>query len=729
MVELEPGESPINWLTRHYPGGCGGSVRYFVNGQELDLDDLDRVPEDGDLVTLAVMPAVPMAVLIPILITALITAVISVGLSLLLSAIFKKPGAPAFAQSDRPNPSSVYGVNFQQNTARIGEPVPVIYGRVLTTPDYAATPYLFHMNNDEYADILLTISAGEVDVHRILIGDSDVAQMDPLAVQYKVIPASVHLQTGGNLGFHPEPSAYAFVENMVTSPEVSQQTMEQAGDSAGYFRLSKTGIVGRFIQIDCVWPSGLYAMNTFGNVTETICEFHVLIQEVDAAGNPIGTVQDNAIFETTNSVTPWRRSFYFDAGKSGLWQVRMIRYAPAHTDGTVINSYQWTGAHLMADQPAGRVYGDVTLLAVRIKADRGISGAAQQEIRVDCTRRLPVLGAGALVATASPADAFVDIVTNAAYGARRPLLEVDTDRLAALAAYWGEGYEFNAVYSGRVTVWEALTQCVQVVAASPLPIGSLMSVAQDGPKPARTMLFSEQNIGAKSFQLSYQFDTEGTHDGVQVEYREPTNFAPAFVLWPANATDPDRVNLFGCTNRGRALEMAKLIWNRSRKLRRSVEFSTELEGLIPFLGDHVAVGHTLPAWGISGFVAQVAGALLTLDRVLPWDDVPGPWVMVFRDQDGGISDQVQVDRGPEDWQAVLSADPWAAGGAWHVGERQESTHYSWGAGSAVVKDFILTAITPKGTTKNGGAIVGLGGVIYDPSVYVDTLAFLANPVP
>ena len=422
---------------------------------------------------------------------------------------------------------------------------------------------------------------------------------------------------------------------------------------------------------------------------------------------------------------PLRATYRFDMGYSGLWAVRLQR--KTGKDQAWTNLFKWTQLKLYADYKPGPIYGDVTLFAVQLKASQGI-GDGQQKIRVRCTRQLPHGGEGPNAATRNPADAFIDIYCNQVYGARRPLAEVDRVKLGQLRNLWA-GYSFDAVFTGSVTVWQALSYAIQGMAATPLPLGSYLSIAQDGIKPTRSMLFSEQNIVRDTFTMSYEFDKVGSNDGIEVEYRETTNFSPAYVQVPAWSVDPEKIVLFGCTDINHAREYAQLLWNRKQIQRKTIEFETELEGLIPYPGERVAVSHTLPRWGISGYVAETdpAGHIVTVDRDLPWSETAPPYVMAFRDQTGLITSLVAAGPGPLRHQAWLPVWPTRQDGQpliVHTGERQENTHFVFGSAGTVVRDFVVNDIKPK-----GGVKVGILGLVYNPSVYQGAMQFLAGAVP
>jgi len=722
-AELAPGQAVIDWLQEHYPNGCGPNgepwpLRFFVNGQELELDNLDLVPEPDDIVLLAVVPG------FIALVTAVVTAIITAALSFVIGLIFaERPSVPGFAdqQSSARDKSTVYDVRAQQNAARIGEPIPVAYGQVLTVPDYAMQPHRWYdNNNDVWLDSLMVLSQGEVDVQEVLLGDTNVNSLMSGTFWWAMIPPWRHQQTLGNLGFFSN-----FYENVVTCPEVDGQRFENTGDSAGYFRLSKTGFTGRYITFDLEWPGGLFEQQSWGPTGNAV-DFNVIVQQVDAAGNFTGYWQQFFFTEARFwGLDVVRQTYSMDMGFSSSWAAALFRSSNQHADGRHIDAFKWSGLKLYADLVQYPVYGNVTLLAVRIKASQGI-GDGQQQIRVRMTRRLPILGAGPLQATTNPADALVDIYTNMDYGARRPRDELDLGKLNQLWHLWN-GYQFGAVYTGATTVWQALVQSVQGMAAAPLPLGSFLSVAQDGIKPARSMLFTEQNISRDSFVVSYDFDKVGANDGVEVEYREPTNFSPAYARVPSSSVDPEKIVLFGCVEARHAFQYARLTWNRRLAQRKTLEFATELEGLIPYPGERVAVSHTLPQWGISGFVADASGSTVTVDRDLPWETTTAPYAMMFRTAEGEPSTIVTVTRGSWPNVAILGAPPLGPDGlpiVFHVGDRQENTHFVFGSSSTMVRDFVLTELRPK-----TGSQVTLAGLVYNPNIFAGTLDFLAGPVP
>jgi hypothetical protein len=339
-------------------------------------------------------------------------------------------------------------------------------------------------------------------------------------------------------------------------------------------------------------------------------------------------------------------------------------------------------------------------------------------VRVSCTRELPDLDGGPIRATTDPADAFRDVMTNEIFGAGRPPSEVDIDGLAALSAHWAGRAEFNGIFNAKTTIWDALVQLLQPAGAAPLPDGQKMSAISDGAKAVRTQFFSDANMIAGTFQLGYQFDKPGAYDGFKVEYRDPATFNAAYATWPSTAAAPDQVTLFGCTDATLAGQYARLLWQKRLKQRKTAQFETELEGLLPRFADRIAVASRLPRWGQTGVLAAVSGLNVRTDQPLDWSGTGQ--VMLLRSETGEPSPLISVSRGSEDDEVILGSDP---GFALSNGFGQEPTLYSFGTSDVVVRDFTLSSLAHQ-----GGVRTQLQAMVYDPAVFTGTLPWLEEAI-
>lgn len=215
--KLFPWTGPyIDFLLREFPAGFPGSHRTQFNNQLLDVENYDRVISDDDDVLLVYCAGDPISGTI---VTAIVTALVSVAVSYVVNAIFgpgTKPSDPKALST--PSPSPVYSVSSPTNQARLGQPVPVIYGRVLATPDIASQPYTWYADNEQYLGMLLCLGAGDYNVLSMQIADTPINQIDSGTVETWVFGPNDHNQTIGNIS-----GETGIWENVDTSPEVGDQ--------------------------------------------------------------------------------------------------------------------------------------------------------------------------------------------------------------------------------------------------------------------------------------------------------------------------------------------------------------------------------------------------------------------------------------------------------------------------------------------------------------------------
>ena len=740
---LAAGTPVIDWLQAEHPRGFGMPVRFYVNGAEKGLEDLDYPVAEDDVAVIALMPGDPTGgILTTIAINLLVAAVLSAA-SLALNYFFapKEQSGPK-AKGDA---ASIYDITADQNGAKLGDVIPVVYGNVVMSPDYISQPYAFYSwsqaNYDQaytgiqYLDMLMCVGQGNIDVSNIYLGDTGSTTPDAGVVSWRAFKPADHRKT---MGVIASAMGGGFHENVVSSPEVSNQEFINAGDTAGFFATCKPGNKGSQFQIDVLFPSGQTNPTDNGNIKGRVTQFTVYYQELNDSDVAVGTLQNVVITAATdNSVSvsgpygtnvgtstaneknqtvissPIRRSYMITAPRSARWSVKIVRNtaAPNAVNGT--DRFIWSGLRLYADYPTGTVYGDVTLLAVRVKASQGLGNDASARIRVNATRRLPPPAGGTEAATANGADAFADVYTNAVYGAGRPRSELDTTTLATSRTAWAD-YQFDHVFRDRVTIWDALRTITTPFAAEPLPVGPVMSVAQDGVKAVRSMLFTDANIVSDTMSVSYSFDEEGATDGIEIEYINPTDFRPSYTKYPTSSLQPDKFSLPGVTDSKHAAQYARLTWQRRQGQRKRVNFDTELEGLLLQLGDRIGISHNVLKWGDSGLIIAVSGTTLTVDHMLDWSG--GAKQILLRKADGSVLDPITVTRGAADNKVVL---PLAPSITINVDNAYDYNSFAFGSSTTLVRDFIVTTVSPTGDNT-----VSIEAVNYAPSIFTGGMSFL-----
>lgn len=138
-------------------------------------------------------------------------------------------GLGSFKSSTEASPT--YSISAQGNAARIGEAIPVQYGRVLCYPDFAAAPYVEYSGNEQYLYELFCIGLGEYDISQIRIEDTNINSFDEVATALQNLgDASAEAagsDVGGFLSGSMDSSKYAdmMMKYLKELPEAELETL------------------------------------------------------------------------------------------------------------------------------------------------------------------------------------------------------------------------------------------------------------------------------------------------------------------------------------------------------------------------------------------------------------------------------------------------------------------------------------------------------------------------
>ncbi|MDD5028910.1 MAG: host specificity factor TipJ family phage tail protein [Rhodoferax sp.] len=376
--------------------------------------------------------------------------------------------------------------------------------------------------------------------------------------------------------------------------------------------------------------------------------------------------------------------------------------------GTTITA-SIAGNVMPADTPAsgavqiGKDYGDVTLIALKMRASNNLSMQSSRKVNLIATRKLPVWTGSAwtpinitagytssATTTRSPAWAL-------AYAAKQVGLtdaQIDLAGLLVLdATCTTRADTFDARFDNFMSFWEVATKICGAVRAKPYKQGGVLRVLRDQATTIPVAMFSQRSIVKGSFSINYLMPTAETASVVDVTYFDSVTWKPAVVsCWLNDAakgitqdlkpsTTPAKVDLFGVVTRAQAHKEGLYLAACNRDRRRIIKFQTEMEGFIPSFGDLINVQHDMPDWGHAGeAVAWDAGnQLLTLSEDAVF--ASGQNLIALRARDGSV-------QGPFDASSISTrviklknADLSALNPSTvtiYTGGSEERTHYSMG---------------------------------------------------
>ncbi len=629
---------------------------------------------------------------------ATVAAGVSIGGGMLINALVPPPkptlNGTSYTGSSQ---SPTYSLQAQGNQARLGNPIPVIYGRHLIYPDFASQPYYEYIDNEQYVYQLHCIGQGEYDIEKIMIEDTPISSFKEIT--YEILP--------------PNTKNTMFAEDVVTSTEISGQELLK-DEIIGPFILNPSETTVSKIGIDVAFQRGLYYANDNGSMSNKSVTWKVEARKIDDEDNALGEwfVLGQETF-SSNSHNAIYKTYNYDV-ENARYEVRATRLDEKDTSSRAGHEIRWTSAKGFIN--AEHEYGNVTMIALKMQATNNLSQRSSRLLNCVVTRKLPQWtpekGWSEPVPTNSIAWALADVL-KAEYGAKLDDSRIDLDTLLYLDGIWqNRGDTFNAVFDSKLTVFEALSRIAKCGRAVAFLQGGIVRFVRDEPKTIPVALFSPRNIIKNSLSIQYIMPSEDTADSVTVEYFSDKTWKTTEitgVLPESTSENTATVELFGCTNKEQALREALYMAAANRYRRRIVSFMTELDGLIPTYGDLVAITHDMPSWGQGGEVVQKDGNKLTLSEPVIFSDDSVHYI-ALRKANGQLSGPYVVTSGNLENEVVMEETP---DFEVYTGTSRERTHFAFGPADKWATMARIIGIKPRTNT------VEITAVIEDERVHLN----------
>ena len=638
------------------------------------------------------------------------------------------------------SPGSVYTVSTSANQARLYQPVPVLYGRNLTFPDYAAQPYTEFVKNDQYFFAVYTIGQGNYNIERLQIDDTPISSFQD--VSYQVLPP-------GTL-----PSLAR--ANVVTAPEVAGQELI-SGLRVGGFVACEPKLLCAAIGIDIVFPKGLGLADDTGAIGNLSASLQVDAQPIDDFGVPTGawyslgtetitransTPQRLSFFYVLPGglISPFDGAFSFTPGPGARIQVRVTRTDVRNENIRALHDMAWAGmrAYLTVAAP---LIATATHMAVRIRASQQLSGLSQRKISIITRRKLRTWAAGVWspeVETRNPMWARLDKLTNATYGDGLPDSRIDIQTHADLAAVCDARQDrLDIVFDSKVTSVDADRTMLMVCRAVPFQRAGVMTLARDSLQTLPVTAYTSRDIVPGSMSMNYSLANEVTADAVILEYfdnrswnwREVLCKAPG-VTTPVNAI---RQRVMGITGVIHATREGLYMAAQNVYRRKFPKFTTEMQGLLPAYGSAVMFAPALPGWGQTGDVAFWNAATLVMGLTEPVVFTPGSthYVSIIRD-DGSVTPAIAVTPGPSEYEVLLASAPLLADNLTLFplvldDANRERPKFVFGASGQHRIMVRVLGITKRGKNKEGAQNIEISTVAEDVRVHQVDIALLPGP--
>lgn len=510
--------------------------------------------------------------------------------STLINALIPPPKQPSSHSGQAgASASPTYNLAAQGNSARIGEAIPVIYGKHLIYPDFAAEPYTEYAGNEQYLYQLFCVGQGEYTITDLKIEDTAITNF--AEVTYEVV--------------NPGTKVTLFPANVITATEVAGQELLTAA-TIGPFVANPATTKTNALSIDIVAPRGIFYANDNGGLNSVSTSFKVEARAIDDFGVAVGgwtTLGTETISAATS--TAIRNSYRYNVTKA-RYEVKVTRLDTKQTDSRYGHEIDWVS--LRAYLPDSQDYGNLTLLAVRMRATNNISAQSARRINCIAYRKLPIWNGtswSANTETRSIAWAFADAL-RASYGGNLPDSRIDLAQLLALhTTLSARGDHFDGIFDQKQVLWESVTSIARTGRAKPYVQGGTYHITRDGAVTLPVALFNQRNIVKGSLKVEYLLPSDTTSDSVIVTYFDEVKQKPLEInaaLPGYSADNPFPTTLFGVTNSAQAWREGMYMAAANRLRRQAISFTTEMEGFIPTFGDLIAISHDRMQRSVSGDV-------------------------------------------------------------------------------------------------------------------------------
>lgn len=699
--------------------GAGNNVLAVVDGAVMQ--DLDYMPAAGQQVILRTLPAGFVDDFLgPV--GFLLNPFLYIGDALAGVFLDALAGLIPLPSIEQPDVFKPFGnVASTSNRVQPFGPIPRLYGTHRIFPPLAAKHYTEQAGDAQYLRMLFCLGYGPltVDEASIRIGETLLSEYEH---EKEIL-----------LGEVGDPPLTLFSRN------VAETALSDAFNLDGHQVVRSTGTGAREISLDFAAPA-LLRRNDEGKKRWVKVGFRVEMRatgsgdpwtEVTPAiamfsgdggyGAVAGTVGD-VYYLFGQDAKPYRVNLLIRPASVGQYDIRVTRTSmQAQNVGQqvepndIASEFNWTVIRSFGSDIAQNVPSGLSYLALRIKITDQL-GSVVSNLSLVATSRLQTWNGSAwvLAATSNPAWIYRDIARGTANA--RPLAEakVNDDELKAWALECtAAGREFNGIFDGRTTVFEALKSVTLAGRGSFQISGGKYGVVRDVAGLVPVQMFTPRNgwdfNGARAYERPvHGYKIKFKDRDADWEESERIVYADGYSEDGAGATevatDFEALTLFGFTD-------AEAVWKEGRyrlavkQLRpETFTWTADVEHLVCRRGSVVSFQHDAILLGLgSGRIKSMGGGAITLDETFTIES--GKTYQVQIRKDTAVTATATVTNAPG-----VTATLTLSGGV-PVGV-QVGDLVAFGESGLVTQQLLITGITPSDELR-----AQITAVPYSPDIF------------
>jgi hypothetical protein len=528
--------------------------------------------------------------------------------------------------------SPTYSLNSSTNQARLNQPEPEMFGKMLVLPDVVAAPWQQYINNDFFLYQVFGLGRGLYEQHYMAQGGTKFWENGAIipdnpfgdAVEVEIV------EPGGKVTLFPD--------NVETAPGVAGQILYAPNDDkhdwVGPHPVNSPGTITDRILVDIVFPRGLGRYNNNGNLVNFTVTWEIEYRHVNDASEPQSEWAILWKGSLTKAEQSAQRLTQETVVAPGRYQVRARRTSDSPAKNAV-DECVWEAVRAILP---GTLSYPQTVVAVKMKATDVLSQAASERFTVLQTRKLPLYDPatkkwsggydpitrkwwGTLYPTRSFAAA-VAWICKEPWGGQLSDEQIDLDGLWAIDALLAEkGWTADAWLDGPYLVWDLLVELCAANLVIPRPGTGVLSFIQDASNRPVRHIFTPHNIVRNSLQRTFGTFSDSTPDDVNVTYfdedAEYQQRDVTAVLPESESNEESQQRPIWITSRAHAHAYGVRLAAGNRYRRLGVELQSESIGRLLNVGDVVQVKHPrfrngpygkLEDWNAQALTVQFAEA-------------------------------------------------------------------------------------------------------------------------
>ena len=577
------------------------AARVMINDEPISEQDWGRLPVDGDLVIIRMVPvggddpgAKAVDAVAFIAGTMLGWSPLGILLRIPLGFRVYKYVESVFAQPefDFRDPERLPEIRGGRNRANQWGKIAVVLGRRYVTPNYGAAPYTEIVGDDQYLRQLFVVGYGPLDITEIRIGETLITEFSD--VEYEILDSS---------------ATSTLYPSTVFQEDIGTELL------SGVPLVRTTASDTDEIQVDILLPNGLIEYQDDGDKVSksvSISCYYKPTGDPDTSYQLFGIDGVAAPISITSKTTKTIRKVASVKTTRGQYDVKIVRDTADHPASSVVdNTYAGAIRSFTNDEPISPdVLPDIVRIAVRIRASQQLNGVIET---LNCVAQAKVqnydgIGTGpsawtTVEATRNPAAMFLYKLRGKPNPKPAPDSMIDWPSIEAWHT-WCEtnGIECNEVLGGGSPLGTVLQKIAQTGRASFTMRDGKYSIANDVKKTTPVQLFTPRNsfgfTANRGFpDIPHALKIGFVNEAVGYQQDECVVYDDGYSV--ANATKFETIDVWGVTSYDQAWKAGRYILATMKLRPETYILNVDIEYLVSNVGDLVRVVHDVPLFGIS----------------------------------------------------------------------------------------------------------------------------------